>query len=103
MKKTICAAVLFLMLAGCAAAPAGYTEEDLQNAYDRGYNDGMEAASGRSGIFDDGESTITVYITKGGDKYHSAGCQYLRNSCIPVDLEVAKEYFTACSKCNPPK
>jgi len=33
---------------------------------------------------------ITVYITKTGECYHSAGCQYLRKSCIPINLEAAK-------------
>ncbi|MDD3719518.1 MAG: thermonuclease family protein [Actinomycetota bacterium] len=33
---------------------------------------------------------VTVYITKTGEKYHSDGCQYLRQSKIPISLSDAK-------------
>lgn len=107
MKRVICVVFLFLLLAGCSA-PAGYTEDDLNKAYQRGYSDGMadaqaEVDAAPSRAFGAEESTVTVYITKGGDKYHAAGCQYLRKSCIPVDLEVAKEYYSPCSTCKPPR
>jgi predicted nuclease with TOPRIM domain len=47
---------------------------------------------------------ITVYITEKGKKYHRAGCQYLRKSCIPISLEDAKKRgYTPCSRCTPPK
>jgi micrococcal nuclease len=47
---------------------------------------------------------VTVYITKTGAKYHSAGCQYLRRSSIPISLKdaVARGH-TPCSRCNPPR
>lgn len=47
---------------------------------------------------------ITVYITKTGNKYHRAGCKYLKKSCIPISLEEAKaEGYTPCKVCNPPE
>lgn len=46
--------------------------------------------------------TITVYVTNTGEKYHSAGCQYLRKSSIPMALENAKLSYSPCSKCYPP-
>lgn len=47
------------------------------------------------------DSTI-VYITKSGDKYHTASCTYLRKSKISITLgEAKKEGYTPCSKCNP--
>lgn len=46
--------------------------------------------------------TITVYVTNTGEKYHSAGCQYLRKSSIPISLENAKLSYSPCSKCYPP-
>jgi len=47
---------------------------------------------------------ITVYITKTGNKYHRAGCKYLKKSCIPISLEEAKaEGYTPCKICNPPE
>lgn len=46
----------------------------------------------------------TVHITKTGEKYHSAGCQYLRKSDIPISLSNAKNQgYTPCSKCSPPQ
>lgn len=50
----------------------------------------------------DNSKTI-VHITKTGDKYHRAGCSYLKS-----DNEVTLEYavnhgYTACSRCSPPK
>jgi len=48
--------------------------------------------------------SIEVHITKTGKKYHSAGCQYLSKSDIPISLEDAKaQGYEPCSKCNPPR
>ena len=47
-------------------------------------------------------SAQTVYITKTGAKYHSAGCGYLKKSSIPIDLKDAIDRgYTACSRCDP--
>lgn len=47
---------------------------------------------------------ITVYVTKTGAKYHSAGCQYLSKSQIPINLSAAQtKGYGPCSKCNPPE
>ncbi len=35
-------------------------------------------------------SGVIVHITETGEKYHSAGCQYLRKSDIEISLEDAK-------------
>jgi micrococcal nuclease len=50
------------------------------------------------------DEDVTVYITRTGAKYHSAGCSYLRKSSIPISLKdaVARGY-TPCSRCNPPR
>jgi len=46
----------------------------------------------------------TVYTTNTGSKYHSAGCQYLSKSCIPIKLSAAKARgLTPCSRCSPPR
>ncbi len=45
----------------------------------------------------------TVYITRTGQKYHREGCQYLRRSRIPVALGSARQRYTPCSVCRPPK
>jgi hypothetical protein len=44
----------------------------------------------------------TVHITKTGNKYHTAGCSYLRSD-IQIDLkEAVNRGYTPCSRCNPP-
>lgn len=49
-------------------------------------------------------STYIVHITNTGEKYHSAGYQYLKKSDIEVTLDSAKaQGYTPCSKCNPPR
>ena len=51
-----------------------------------------------------GSSDVIVHITRTGEKYHSAGCQYLRKSDIEVTLsEAIARGLTPCSKCNPPQ
>ena len=52
----------------------------------------------------DKSSSITVYITKTGKKYHRGSCSYLRSSKIPISLKnaVARGY-TPCSRCRPPR
>lgn len=45
---------------------------------------------------------ITVYITRTGEKYHRAGCRFLRKSMIPISLGEAKRRYLPCSVCSPP-
>lgn len=43
-----------------------------------------------------------VYVTKSGEKYHTADCPFLTDSAIPVSLEQAlAEGKTSCSRCHP--
>jgi hypothetical protein len=43
-----------------------------------------------------------VYVTKSGEKYHTADCSYLTDSAMPVSLEQAvAEGKTPCSRCHP--
>lgn len=46
---------------------------------------------------------VTVYVTKTGEKYHRAGCQYLSKSPIPMKLSSAKLSYGPCSVCRPPQ
>ena len=50
-----------------------------------------------------GRGAITVYVTRTGKKYHRAGCQYLRQSAIPMALTKARAGYTPCSVCGPPR
>lgn len=49
------------------------------------------------------QSSVVVYVTKTGFKYHSYGCSYLK-SCIETTLSSAKRNgYEPCSRCNPPR
>lgn len=51
-----------------------------------------------------GDEDITVYRTKTGEKYHVAGCRYLKKSKIALSLKAAKERgLDPCSVCDPPE
>ena len=44
----------------------------------------------------------TVYVTKSGDKYHSAGCRYLKKTRISMDRsEAQRNGYTPCRVCKP--
>jgi hypothetical protein len=47
-------------------------------------------------------ATLTVYITKTGEKYHRDGCRYLSRSRIPIPLKEAAKRFEPCKVCRPP-
>lgn len=50
------------------------------------------------------ESSITVYVTDTGERYHRADCQYLRYSKHAVSLKEAKRQgYTPCKVCRPPR
>lgn len=50
------------------------------------------------------QTSVTVYVTNSGAKYHRWGCQYLWNSSIAVTLNYALSAgYTPCSRCNPPR
>ena len=48
-------------------------------------------------------ASITVYVTKTGEKYHKDGCRSLSRSKIPMSLKEAAERYGPCSICKPPK
>lgn len=53
---------------------------------------------------DSDTTEVMVHITETGTKYHSPGCQYLKESDITVNLSDAKARgLSPCSKCNPPQ
>lgn len=46
----------------------------------------------------------TVYITKTGEKYHTADCSHLRKSKIPIIMaDAVAEGYDDCSHCDPPE
>ena len=50
------------------------------------------------------KKSVTVYITKTGEKYHTSSCRYLKKSKIAISLSNAKSSgYTACKVCNPPR
>ena len=46
----------------------------------------------------DGETT--VYVTKSGSKYHTESCRW---GNIPISLSDARERYSPCSQCTPPR
>ena len=90
----------------------GY-EDGYTNGHAVGYTDGRKSVpwsdNNSSSTYSSGSSSYssepqsyTVYITKTGEKYHSYGCQYLRQSCIAIDKDDAiAQGYSPCSKCNP--
>lgn len=103
---------------------AGY-DEGLSAGKDAGYKSGYDAGviDGKASVKSSTTSTasntastskaaqttedtktVTVYVTKTGEKYHRDGCQYLRKSQIAISLSSAKSQgYTPCSKCSPPR
>jgi competence protein ComEC len=47
--------------------------------------------------------SITVYVTKTGEKYHISGCRYLSRSKIAISLDNAQRSYSPCSVCDPPR
>lgn len=48
------------------------------------------------------EQSITVYITRTGERYHRGNCQHLSRSKYPVSLKDAKARgYTPCKVCRP--
>jgi len=48
------------------------------------------------------QDETVVYVTKSGEKYHTADCSYLTDSAYPISLEQAvAEGKTPCSRCHP--
>ena len=48
----------------------------------------------------DVDGNLTVYITNSGKKYHLESCRW---GNVAISLEKARESYTPCAVCNPPK
>lgn len=48
-------------------------------------------------------SEAQVFVTRTRKKYHREGCTSLVRSKIPISLAAAKERYTPCGRCNPPR
>ena len=48
----------------------------------------------------DVDGDMTVYVTKSGKKYHLESCRW---GDKPISLAKARESYSPCAKCNPPK
>ncbi len=83
MKRLCSAFLALLLLCGCTG--------------------GGEAEEAVTRVSSSAKSSVTVYVTKTGEKYHKEGCNYLKSK-IAISLSDAKELgYDACSRCNPPK
>lgn len=95
-------------------------EDGYDFGYDTGYDEGHEQgyldglvvgasytpyrnSSSSSSYTTQTTQSVTVYVTNTGEKYHRAGCSYLKKSSNPMSLSSAKAAgYTPCSRCNPP-
>ena len=57
-------------------------------------------SSGSTSSASSDTQSVTVYITRTGEKYHRSGCQYLSQSKIAISLSDARARgYTPCSRC----
>jgi uncharacterized membrane protein YgcG len=92
-----------VIVAGNRVVVVAETPEELPPG---GGDSGGGSSGGSSGGGSGGSSgtSVTVYITSTGQKYHRAGCQYLRESCFAISLADAKARgYGPCSVCDPPE
>ena len=91
-----------LVLGVCAAvASAGHR---AQSGDQKAKFASLTQTSQKSVCLSKAKSTIYVYITDTGAKYHRWGCRYLKYSHHKVTLKYAKSHgFKACKVCKPPK
>lgn len=117
----ICTIALTFSLTGCI-----YTEDDIDEARQDGYNEGYEVGyeegysaaedsyednydSGYlgpyTGEYDYDDTEYSVFVTPSGEKYHRNGCQYISgkyNLKIYASAdEAANDGYEPCSVCNP--
>lgn len=87
-----------------AGEPSGGSTDILS---DESGNEQQEvfASQSQSAVTDaDINTDVTVHITNTGEKYHAAGCRYLKDSDIEILLSEAKDRgYTPCSVCKPPQ
>ncbi len=110
LLKFLVMAMAFLLLLGCGSKQNEPTHTSLSNA-----NFSVTAAApthsspslGTSSVVPKSvateEQSVICYVTETGNKYHCSGCSYLAKSCIPIELEIAKQSYGPCSKCCPPR
>lgn len=103
-------ALAFLLLPGCGTKQNNQMQAPLSSA-----NLALTAAASTQSsassdtlsvdpkdVTVDGQHVI-CYVTETGNKYHCSGCSYLAKSCIPIELEQARQSYGPCSKCCPPR
>lgn len=80
MKKLLTFSLCFVLIffCGCKKTPKQYTSNEA--------------------------SSVTVYITKTGSKYHTKKCYHLKKSCKEIYLDEAVEKgYEPCLNCVPPE
>lgn len=83
-----------------------YKEELASVDNTSSYSSGSKGSNSSVDEEDDDDSYYSgggdVYITEHGDKYHLAGCKYLRKSQIPISRSDARaQGYTPCKICKP--
>ena len=76
---------------------------DESSSPSRSYSNSTASSSEQLAI-NENDDSITVYITDTGHKYHTYGCQHLRDSKHEVSLAEAKSMgLGPCGTCHPPQ
>lgn len=64
--------------------------------------DSKPSVASTTTIENEDNDETTVYITNTGEKYHLAGCRYLKSSKISISKsEAVKQGYAACKVCKP--
>jgi uncharacterized lipoprotein YajG len=94
MKRLITLLFTLTLIAGCSA-------QDTKADYVNSQTTSIQQIYTNDDTIEETKD-VTVYVTKTGAKYHSAGCRYLSKSCISISLSDARNGYSPCSVCNPP-
>lgn len=110
----IAVAVLLVLIAGIQVMGT-VIENSAAEAYEEGYDDGYyegytkglargRRLGGRTTTPALTQDTVTVYVTRTGEKYHRSSCPNLGQSKMAISLEEAiDDGYTPCSRCDPPE
>lgn len=77
-------------------------KEKMQMARKKKIEEASKARDGPNRVPTKQPSTVTVYITNTGSKYHRGSCRYLRKSKIATSLQSARARYSPCKVCSPP-
>jgi len=97
---------------GVTFLTASHSNKSQQTSYSNSaytqshsYSSGTSYKASTAKSQDKEEDNNYMYVARTGKKYHRSWCQYVagKSDTKKISLEEAKESYSPCSKCNPPK